>query len=92
MKSFNLSITTPDKTLYDGKVSSLVAPSKIGYLGVLADHAPLIAVLGPGRIMLREDSGGEKVFNSEGSGLLEIMKNSVTILLSDHPLQLGQKQ
>jgi len=82
MKLFNLSIVTPDKTLYEGRVSSLVAPSKIGYLGVLVDHAPLIATLGPGRIILREDSNEPKVFNSKDGGFLEIMKNNVTILLS----------
>ena len=82
MKLFNLSITTPDKTLYEGRVFSLIAPSKLGYLGVLADHAPLIATLGPGKITLREDSNEQKIFNSKSEGLLEIMKNNVTILLS----------
>jgi F-type H+-transporting ATPase subunit epsilon len=81
-KLFNLSIVTPDKTLYEGKVASLTAPSKIGYLGVLADHAPLIATLGPGRITLRNDSDEQKVFDSSGDGLLEIMKNNVTILIN----------
>ena len=82
-KLFNLSIISPDKTLYEGRISSLTAPSKLGYLGVLADHAPLIATLGPGRITLREDSDEQKVFNSKGDGLLEIMKNNVTILLTE---------
>jgi len=82
MKTFNLNITTQDKTLYEGKVSSLVAPSKLGYLGVLADHAPLIASLAPGRIVLKEDPSGQKVFDSKGGGILEIMKNNVTILLT----------
>ena len=83
-KLFNLSITTADKILYEGRISSLTAPSKIGYLGVLADHAPLIATLRPGRITLREASNEQKVFDSKGDGLLEIMKNNVTILLSSH--------
>ena len=81
-KLFNLSIVTPDKTIYEGMIWSLIAPSKLGYLGVLADHAPLIATLGPGRITLKEDSNEQKVFNSKSEGLLEIMKNNVTILLS----------
>lgn len=83
MKLFNLSIITPDKTLYEGRISSLIAPSKLGYLGVLADHAPLIATLGTGRITLREDSDKQKVFNFKTGGLLEIMKNNVTILLNE---------
>lgn len=84
-KLFSLSIITPDKTVYEGKVSSLVAPSTLGYLGVLADHAPLIATLAAGKIILKEEPGGQRVFNSKGAGLLEIMKNNVTILLTDTP-------
>ena len=82
-RSFNVSIITPNKTVYEGEVSSLIAPSKLGYLGVLVDHAPLIATLGPGRITFKEDSNEQKVFNSKGDGLLEIMKNKVTILLNE---------
>lgn len=82
MKLFNISIITPDKTLYEGRISSLIAPSKLGYLGVLADHAPLIATLASGKIILKEDSKEQKIFNSKGDGLLEIMNNNVTILLN----------
>lgn len=81
MKLFNLSIVTPDKTLYEGMVSSLVAPSRLGYLGVLADHAPLIAALKPGKISFKEASKEQKVFDSKDGGFLEVMKNNVTILL-----------
>lgn len=89
MKSFSLSIITPDKTLYEGNVSSLIAPSRLGYLGVLADHAPLIAILAAGRITLREGLNGQKVFDSKAGGLLEIKKNNVTILLSGSPNPAG---
>lgn len=82
MKLFDISIVTPDKTVYEGRISSLTAPSRLGYLGVLADHAPLIATLGPGRITLRDDTDKQKVFDSVDGGLLEIMKNKVTILLA----------
>lgn len=81
MKLFDLSITTQEKTLYHGRASSLIAPSTLGYLGVWADHAPLIATLTKGRITLREDSNEQKVFESKDGGVLEIMNNNVTILL-----------
>lgn len=82
MKLFDISITTPEKTLYQGRVSSLIAPSSLGYLGVWADHAPLIATLTNGRIVLKEDSNEQKVFDCKSGGILEIMKNNVTILLA----------
>jgi len=80
-KLFNLSIIAPDKTIYEGKVSSLVVPAKLGYLGVLADHAPIIASLTSGRITLREDSLAPKVFHHHGGGFLEVSKNNATVLL-----------
>lgn len=82
MKLFNVNIITQEKIIYEGKASSLIAPSKLGYLGVLADHAPLISSLGPGRIIIREDSTEQKVFESKGGGFLEVMKNNATILLT----------
>jgi F-type H+-transporting ATPase subunit epsilon len=81
-KIFDLNIITPDAPVYEGKVSSLVAPSKLGYMGVLADHAPIIAALKPGKITLKEASGGRKVFDSVSEGFLEAMNNRAVILLS----------
>ena len=82
-KLFNLSIITPYKTLYEGKVWSLTIPSKLGYLGILADHTPLIATLAAGKITLREGPDRQRVFNYKSGGLLEVMKNNVTVLLTD---------
>ena len=42
---FRLNIYSQEKTLYDGEIFSLIAPGESGYLGVLANHAPLIANL-----------------------------------------------
>ena len=71
---------TPDETKYEGSAVSLIAPSELGYLGVLADHAPLVANLSRGTITLREESGKTTIFSST-SGFLEVLKNTVTILL-----------
>lgn len=90
-KFFDLSIVSPEKTIYEGRVSSLTAPSVLGYLGVLADHAPLIAVLDDGRITFKEDSNEQKTFLSSPGGILEVVKNKVTILLPGHQSKLQIK-
>jgi F-type H+-transporting ATPase subunit epsilon len=82
-KFFNLSIIDPVKVRYEGKVSSLIAPSALGYLGVLADHAPLVAKLVRGKLVLKEESGATRVFGVQGKGFLEVVKNNVTVLLSE---------
>lgn len=81
-KLFSLLILTPDKTVFNSKVSSLIVPSELGYMGVLADHAPLIANITKGRITFSKETGEITELNSGGEGFLEILKNKVTLLLS----------
>ena len=81
-KAFNLSIVSPEKTIYDAKAVSLVAPCALGYLGVLADHAPLAATLEKGKIIIREETGNTVTLESLGSGFLEVLNNNVTLILS----------
>ena len=81
-KLFRLSITTPDKTVYDGNVQSLVAPAQLGYLGIWADHAPLATPLATGIITLRDASGKTTVISINESGFLEVSNNKATVLLN----------
>lgn len=80
-KSFHVNILTPDKAVYEGKAVSMVVPAEGGYLGVLANHAPLVAILAKGTITLRDESGRTTVFNSKGKGVVEVLENDATILL-----------
>ena len=77
---FHLNIRTPEKTIFEGRAFSLVAPGSDGYLGILAYHAPLITTLAPGKISVN-DGSATKIFNSSGNGIMEVLKNSTTILL-----------
>jgi F-type H+-transporting ATPase subunit epsilon len=83
-KEFHLTVLSPTKSLYNGKVVSLVAPAALGYLGILADHAPLIAGLKKGKIMIKESSGGDVLLETQTRGFLEVKNNNVTIIL-DRP-------
>ena len=83
-KLFDLSIVSPDEIVYDGRVLSLVAPCALGYLGVLGDHAPLIANMTSGKITLKEESGDSIIFNSETKGFLQVLKNKVLIVLNNN--------
>jgi F-type H+-transporting ATPase subunit epsilon len=80
-KYFKVEIVAPAKKIYSGNISSLIVPAALGYLGVLANHAPLIANLVPGKIILKESSGSLTTFYSESKGILEVLQNNVTLLL-----------
>ena len=78
---FKISISTPEKTIFEGEISSLVAPGEEGYFGVLVDHAPLIANLAPGKITVKDVSSQPTVFKCKSTGILEVLKNNVNILV-----------
>ena len=80
-KAFQVGIYSSDKTIYEGEVVSLVAPSVSGYLGILAEHAPLVAKLTTGKITLRFLAGDTRVIDSSGGGFLEVAQDQVTLLL-----------
>lgn len=80
-KTFNLSIVSPDKVFAEKKCVSLVVPSELGYMGILANHAPLVANLARGRIILKDVSGQTEEFLLAGKGFVEVLNNEVVIIL-----------
>lgn len=78
MSRFKLQIYTQERKVFEGQVSSIVVPAATGYLGVLADHAPLVALLGKGRLTIKD--GGGQSFPIEG-GFIEVRRNVVTLLV-----------
>ena len=80
-KTFDLTIVTPEETLYNGPAVSLVAPGEMGYVGILANHAPLLSTLTAGKVVAKKESGEALKFESTGKGFLEVFKNTVTLLL-----------
>lgn len=79
-KSFKVMIVTPDKTAFEGDAVAATIPGLAGYLGVWANHAPLVAAVVPGLVTLKvDDSGSEKYF-SVGTGFVEISDNVVNLM------------
>lgn len=78
MADFHVQIFTQEKMLFEGEVSSLIAPGAEGYLGVLAHHAPLVTTLGDGTLTLRQDKEVTEYHIS--GGFLEVHDNQATVL------------
>ncbi len=83
-KNFKLTIVTPEKIIYDGEVSSIVAPGDAGYLGILADHAPIITSLTTGKLEVTDPNGARNIMRISG-GFMEVVKNTATILIDSIP-------
>ncbi len=73
-------ITNEGQALVDEAVS-VVAPGEIGYVGFLYNHAPLVTTLMPGVLRWRTPEGHTRRIRVQ-EGLLEIVKNQLTVLTS----------
>ena len=80
-KPFKVIIVTPDKTAYEGDAVSATIPGLAGYLGVWADHAPLVGAVSPGMVTLRLDDAGNTKFLSVSTGFVEISDNIVNLMV-----------
>ena len=78
MATFQLELVTPDKVLFSGPVDQVDVPGVDGDFGVLAGHAPLVALIKPGVIVVHE--GGKKHRVVVLGGFAEVNPNGLTIL------------
>ncbi len=79
MKTLNVNIVTPSRTVYDGDVQSITLPGTIGNFQVLYNHAPLMSSLEIGQIKIEDGQGDRKVFATSG-GTVEVLDNKVIVL------------
>jgi F-type H+-transporting ATPase subunit epsilon len=68
-----------ERSLFEGEVEFMLANGADGELGVLARHAPLMAVLKPGPLLIRIAPGNEQLL-FVGGGFLEVLPDRVTVL------------
>lgn len=80
MAEFQLSIVTPEVTIFEEMVESLIVPGAKGYLGILANHAPLISPLQPGKITIHMPGKTTEIILAVSGGFLEVAHNRATIL------------
>ena len=73
-----VSVISPESVLFEGEVSSVVAPAFDGEVGILENHAPMMTLLGSGTLRLGA-TGSEKRFTIEG-GFLQVVENNVRIV------------
>lgn len=76
-----LDIITPDSTVFSGQVQLVQLPGLDGLFEVLHNHAPMIAVLGKGRIKVLGDDKKPVFFEIQG-GMLEVLNNKLVVLAS----------
>ncbi len=77
--TYRFKILSPKARVLDEDVVSIVAPGEAGYLGVLANHAPLISTMKEGEVKVVLADGSERRFRI-ASGILRVFHNSAILL------------
>ncbi len=80
-RTFSLSLVTPEGAAFEGEAERLVVPGAAGEIGVLARHAPLVAMLKAGEIRVR--SGGEWQSFAAGPGYFKVQRDRALVLVDD---------
>ena len=80
-KTFDLSLVTPEGPAFEGEAQMLVVPGVSGEIGVLARHAPLVAMLKAGEIRVK--AGGEWQTFAAGAGYFKVQRDRALVLVDD---------
>jgi F-type H+-transporting ATPase subunit epsilon len=75
--SLSVEILTPEKRVMHVDADSVVIPSVQGEVGILRNHAPLLAMLQAGAIRLRR--GADMQYFAVSGGFVEVQNNQVKI-------------
>ena len=73
-----VTLIAPDRSLFDGEATSVVAPAFDGQVGILPGHAPFLTVLGTGLLTIAQ-SGSSSRFTVEG-GFLQVVGDTVRVV------------
>ncbi|MGL1935578.1 MAG: ATP synthase F1 subunit epsilon [Fibrobacterales bacterium] len=79
-----LKILTPSAIAFEGEIDSVVVPATDGLLGILKDHAPILASLTTGSVSYKINSKMSTI--AIENGFLEVKDNLVSILTDNATL------
>jgi F-type H+-transporting ATPase subunit epsilon len=83
-KTFALSLVTPEGAAFEGEVEMLVVPGDAGEIGVLARHAPLVAMLKAGSTRIYRDRDSEDIVEfATGPGFFKVEQDRALALVDD---------
>ena len=79
---FSVSVVTPEGPAFDGDAEMLIVPGAAGEIGVLARHAPLVAMLKAGSTRVHLGDGEVREF-ATGPGFFQVLEDRAIALVDD---------
>jgi F-type H+-transporting ATPase subunit epsilon len=78
-KTLHVDIVSAEQSIFSGAAEMVIAPAEGGELGIMAEHAPLLARIKPGTVRIINAGAEEEVIYVSG-GLMEVQPDRVTLL------------
>jgi F-type H+-transporting ATPase subunit epsilon len=83
-KVLSVSLVTPEGDAYDGEAEMVIVPGAAGEIGVLARHAPLVALLKAGSVRIYESVDPEEMREyAVGPGFFKVERDRAIALVDD---------
>jgi F-type H+-transporting ATPase subunit epsilon len=84
LATFSVSLVTPEGPAFEGDIEMLVVPGADGEIGVLARHAPLVALLNAGSTRIYRNRASEDVLEfATGPGFFKVEQDRALALVDD---------
>jgi F-type H+-transporting ATPase subunit epsilon len=80
--SFPVEVLTPEGKVFEEEVEMVSTRTTTGSIGILANHAPLMAILEPTELRLYK-SESDVVRFAQGEGYLQVVDNSALVLVEE---------
>jgi F-type H+-transporting ATPase subunit epsilon len=78
----DVEVLTPEGEVYDGEARMVSTRTEVGELGILANHAPLLAALRPTELRLKISDSETKRY-AQAHGWLQIYGNRARLLVEE---------
>ena len=78
MATFHFDLVSPEKLAFSGEVDQVDVPGVEGDFGVLAGHAPVVAAIRPGILVVTAGGTQQKIIVL--GGLAEVSEKGLTVL------------
>ncbi len=75
-------VMTPEGEVFDGEVEQLSTRTKVGEIGMLANHVPVLARLQPTELRLHMPDGEIRRW-AQAEGWLQVFANRATVLVGE---------
>ena len=79
MATIAVDIVSVEGHIWSGEANLVIAPARMGEVGIAPRHAPMLTTLRPGDLRVQRDGQDELFFYVTG-GILEVQPKKITVL------------